>query len=286
MTSKNLDLATMFKAASKALKQNQDTLNQADQYNHNHGDNMVDVFGTITKAMQAKKDAPAADQLEYAAQLLKQNPSSGSAVAYSEGLDRAAQQFQGKSLNPGNAMDLISALMGVGSSQQPAANPTSDLLGSLLGGGSTAQQSSSPAGDLLGSLLGGGSAQAEQSNPAGDLLGSLLGGSSAPAQGGSGSSDLIGSLLGGLTGSAPAPQQAGGGMNAGSLINIGMQLFQAYQAGSGKPASQSGGGLVGGLMDTLLSNSSMSSSSHRTESGKVVMDALLKIASQYLSRRN
>ncbi len=86
-------------------------------------------------------------------------------------------------------------------------------------------------------------------------------------------------------GSGSAAQQASDGFDTGDLINIGMQLFQAYQSGSGKPSGQSGGGLAGGLLDTLLSNSSMSSSSHRSESGKLVVDALLKIASQYLSKR-
>ncbi|MFZ3078443.1 MAG: hypothetical protein WA109_02050 [Bellilinea sp.] len=237
-----LDLLAMFKAASRSLKQNKEALNQADDYNHNHGDNMVAIFRVITRAMEAKKDASAADQLEYASQLLRQNPTSGSAVAYSEGLERAAQKFQGKQVTPDSAVELISALMGAGSGQA---------------------QSSSPAGDLLGSLLSSGSSK---------------------SQGGS-SGDMLGSLIGGLMGGGSSSQQTSDGIDTGDLINIGMQLFQAYQPGSGKPSSQSGGGLAGGLLDTLLSNSSMSSSAHRSESGKLVVDALLKIASQYLSNR-
>jgi hypothetical protein len=96
---------------------------------------------------------------------------------------------------------------------------------------------------------------------------------------------MLGSLIGGLMGGGSSSQQSSSGIDTGDLINIGMQLFQAYQASSGKPSSQSGGGLVGGLLDTLLSNSSMGNSSHRSESGKLVVDALLKIASQYLSKR-
>ncbi|MHB8112559.1 MAG: hypothetical protein ACYDHA_03765 [Bellilinea sp.] len=259
----SLDLLTMFKAASRSLKQNKEALNQADDYNHNHGDNMVSIFRVITKAMETKKDASAADQLEYASQLLRQNPTSGSAVAYSEGLERAVEKFQGKQVTPDSAVDLISALMGAGSGQA---------------------QSNSPAGDLLGSLLGGSSTPTESSSPAGDLLGSLLGGGGSTSQSG-GSGDMLGSLIGGLMGGDSSSQQTSGGIDSGDLINIGMQLFQAYQASSGKPSSQSGGGLAGGLLNTLLSNSSMGSSSHRSESGKLVVDALLKIASQYLSKR-
>ncbi len=82
MSPSTLDLLTMFKAASRSLKQNKEALNQADDYNHNHGDNMVAIFRVITKAMETKKDVSAADQLEYASQLLRQNPTSGSAVAW------------------------------------------------------------------------------------------------------------------------------------------------------------------------------------------------------------
>ncbi|OGN77907.1 MAG: hypothetical protein A2X24_05845 [Chloroflexi bacterium GWB2_54_36] len=238
----SLDLLTMFKAASRSLKQNKEALNQADDYNHNHGDNMVSIFRVITKAMETKKDASAADQLEYASQLLRQNPTSGSAVAYSEGLERAAEKFQGKQVTPDSAVELISALMGADSGQ------------------------------------------AQSNSPAGDLLGTLLGGSGSTSQSGS-SGDMLGSLIGGLMGGGASSQQSSGGIDTGDLINIGMQLFQAYQASSGKPSSQSGGGLAGGLLNTLLSNSSMGSSSHRSESGKLVVDALLKIASQYLSKR-
>lgn len=96
---------------------------------------------------------------------------------------------------------------------------------------------------------------------------------------------MLGSLIGGLMGGVSAAQQASDGIDTGDLINMGMQLFQAYQSGSGKPSGQSGGGLADELLDMLLSNSSMSNSSHRSESGKLVVDALLKIASQYLSKR-
>lgn len=269
MTSSDLDLVTMFKAATRTLKKNQTSLNLADDYNHNHGDNMVETFKVITKAMETKKEAAPSDQLAYASQVLRQKANSGSAVAYSDGLERAAQQFRGKQVTPESAVDLISALMG--------------------GGGQT--QSSSPAGGLLGSLMGGSSASS-QGGSAGDLLGSLLGGgSSAQSQQGSAGGDMLGSLLGGLTGgsSSQQSQQSSGGIDTGDLINIGMQLFQAYQASSGKPSSgskpSSSGGMVGGLLDSLLSNSSMGNSSHRSESGKLVVDTLLKIASQFLNKR-
>lgn len=276
----NVDLAKMFKAATKTLAANQASLNQADQYNHNHGDNMVEIFQTISKAVTAKKAAPASEQLEYASQLVAQKSSSGSAKAYSAGLERAAQQFQGRSINPQSAVELISALMGAGTPQQQPASPAAGLLGGLLGGSDQGQGGG--AGDLLGSLLGGGSSQ-PQGNAAGDLLGSLLGGSTPSGGSSSGSGDMLGSLIGGLMG-GQTQQQSSSGLDTGDLINIGMQLFQAYQGSSGKPSSQ-GGGVAGQLLETLLSGSSMGSSSHRKESGMLVADALLKIAMKYLAGR-
>src|SRR5574340_701528 len=193
-----VDLAKMFKAASKSLIENQTALNQADEYNHNHGDNMVEIFRMINQAMTAKKTASPSDQLEYASQLLAKKGTSGSAVAYSEGLNRAAQQFQGRKVTAENAVDLISALMGSGAGQQ--------------------QQTGGSAADLIGTLLGG-SAQTQESGSTGDMLGSLIGG-----------------LMGGET----SPSKTGtGGVDAGDLLNIGMQLFQAYQSSSGKPSGQS-----------------------------------------------
>lgn len=243
MNGTTVDLAKLFKAASKSLLENQTALNQADAYNHNHGDNMVEIFNLITKAVAAKKTANPSDQLEYASQVLAKKGTSGSAAAYAEGLNRAARQFQGRPVTAENAVDLISALMGSGSAQQPAGASAADLIGSLLGGQTQPQASGS-------------------------------------------STDMLGSLIGGLMGGGQDQSQADSGkVDAGDLLNIGMQLFQAYQAGSGKTAGQ-GSGQAGSLLDTLLSGSSMSSSAHRTQSGKLVADALLTAAVKYLGSRS
>lgn len=244
MSNTTVDLAKLFKAASKSLVENQTALNQADDYNHNHGDNMVEIFKLINKAMTAKKTASPSDQLEYASELLAKKGTSGSAAAYSQGLSRAAQQFQGRQVSAENAVELISSLMGSKTAQQQ-------------GGGSAA--------DLIGTLLGG-STQSQESDTSGDMLGSLIGG----LMGGSGKSQ---------------PQAGSSGIDANDLLNIGMQLFQAYQSSSGKSSGQ-GSDLAGTLLDTLLSGSAMSSSSHRTQSGKLVADALLTAATKYLSSRS
>jgi hypothetical protein len=159
----SIDLASLFSTVTKALAKNQDTLNQADTYNHDHGDNMVEVFQVITQAMKEKKGASSADQLEYASQLLRQKTQSGSGQVYAQGLERAAQAFTGKALTKQNAGTLIQSLFGAQQvSAQPATSGGADLLGtlvsSLTGGG---QQAGTPAqgaegldvGDLLNAGL-------------------------------------------------------------------------------------------------------------------------------------
>ena len=262
MSSSSVDLAKMFKAATKTLVQNQEALNEADEYNHNHGDNMVEIFRTISRAMNAKKTATPAEQLEYASKLVAKKSSSGSAQAYSAGLEQAAEQFQGRQINAENVIELVTTLMGAGAEpQQPPSSPAEDLLGTLLGGGAAPAEPSSPTGGLLGSLLGGGTQQQQQTPTSGDMLGSLLG-----------------SLMGG---SQQSPKPDEGGIDTGSLLKIGMLLFAAYKLSGRKSSSQGSGNLVSTLLDTLISNTAMGKTAHRAQSGKLVADSLLQVAARY-----
>lgn len=104
-----LDLANLFQTVTGTLSQNRQTLNEADTYNHDHGDNMVDTFEVITQAMKEKKGADPADQLAYASEILRQRKS-GSAQKYADGLSQASSQFQGQQVTSSNAMTLIQTL--------------------------------------------------------------------------------------------------------------------------------------------------------------------------------
>ncbi|PKN97724.1 MAG: hypothetical protein CVU42_14920 [Chloroflexi bacterium HGW-Chloroflexi-4] len=196
---KSIDLGKLFGTVAKTLAQNQTQLNSADTYNHDHGDNMVQIFEVITQAMKEKQNASPADQLAYASQLLRAKSQSGSAQLYAEGLSDAASQFQGaKSINPDTAMTLIKTLLGAQ--------------------GSVPVNSGS--GDMLGNLLGG-----------------LMGGAQQPAQSqGGGTDDMLGNLLGGLMGggaSAPSQGQPAGDskIDIGDLLNAGMAFAQTKQSG-------------------------------------------------------
>ena len=148
------DLSALFSTAAKTLAANRSTLNQADLENQNHGDNMVQAFKLISKAMASQRYAPPSQQLQYASEYLSQNATSGSAQVYSQGLAQAARQFEGQqAISPDNALMLIQALLGGG--QQAPSQGGADLLGSLLGG-QQAQQVQQTQGIDLGALLSAG----------------------------------------------------------------------------------------------------------------------------------
>jgi hypothetical protein len=152
-SSSSVDLAQLFGSVAQTLIENQGSLNKADSYNHDHGDNMVQIFNTITQAIQEKPKASAAAQLGHASAALAKNTTSGSAKLYSQGLQKAAQQFSGsQSLTSSDAMKLVQLLLGSANTAStnttnaaPDSTSGADLLGSLLGslGGEQKQTSGS-----------------------------------------------------------------------------------------------------------------------------------------------
>jgi len=276
-SSSTIDLLKLFQTAGKTVASNRASMNQADEYNHDHGDNMVQIFNVITEAVKAKKSAEPADQLAYASELLRKQSQSGSAQLYSQGLANAAQKFQGKQVTRDNAVQLIQTLLGGGgaaqAAQPPAANAGgADLLAALLGGGQTGQQASGSAGaELLGALLGGSQASQPSSSGSGaDLLGALLGGgAAAPGQQPAASAadgDMLNSLLGGLLGGGGA-QQGSDGLDAGDLLSAGLSFMRARQQGKST---------LEALVSAVLSGSQLNNSPYRSQSGQLVANALLQ----------
>ncbi|HAF61375.1 MAG TPA: hypothetical protein DCK95_03505 [Anaerolineaceae bacterium] len=161
MSGEQVNLLDIFKQVSKTMKNNQSELNEADDYNHDHGDHMVEIFEVITAAMKEKKNADPADQLEYAAQLLRNKSTSGSAQMYAKGLTEASKEISGKSVDLNTVVPLLQTLLSGGEAKTTAAaskdSGLGDLLGSLLGGGTTAQAAeSSDQGLDISDLLGAG----------------------------------------------------------------------------------------------------------------------------------
>lgn len=218
MAQKQIDLFSLFNQVAKTMEKSRTSLNKADTYNHDHGDHMVEIFEVITRAMKEKKNADPADQLEYAASLLRRQAQSGSGKLYAQGLNRAAKQVAGQELNANTLMSMMQTIFGGG--QTPARKPTArepaasgdmlgELLGSLVGGGQTTGQGGGALGDILGSLTGVGSSGAQEGLDLGDLLGAGMSFLSAKQGGKSNLEALTSALVSGTQmASSPHRQQS------------------------------------------------------------------------------
>ncbi|MFZ2413996.1 MAG: hypothetical protein WAW16_07240, partial [Candidatus Cryosericum sp.] len=63
MAAKSIELANLFATVTQSLRENEDSLNQGDEYNHDHGTNMVRTFQIITDALREKQGATNSDAL-------------------------------------------------------------------------------------------------------------------------------------------------------------------------------------------------------------------------------
>ena len=150
----------MFGAVASNLGEQRETLNQADTYNNDHGDHMVEIFEVVTQAVKEKRNADPADQLAYASEILRRRKS-GSAQVYANGFAQAAQQFQGQPVTTNNAGMLLQTLLGGSQSPAQGAGGGGDMLGALLGGltgQSSQQQAAANDGIDIGDLLNAGMA--------------------------------------------------------------------------------------------------------------------------------
>jgi hypothetical protein len=239
-----VNLAKLFGSVASELAKNQSTLNQADKQNKDHGTNMVNVFNTITSALEDKPKAAPSDQLEYAAEQVRQNCQTGSGTVYADGLARAADTLQGQNITSENAMQLITA-----------------LLGSSTGGQTSSPAASGdPMASLLGSLMGGTEGQPSSGNTSADALSSLLGG-----------------LMGGETPAQPA-QSAGSGSTGGigleNILAAGLEFVQSQKQGQDTMSS---------LLDAVVAGS-QAGSGYREQSGKLVAGTLLQGLSSLLTQ--
>lgn len=283
MTKKSVDLASIFGAVAESLAENQEALNQADRYNHDHGTNMLQTFETIANALEKKQDSSDSVALAYAAKQVAKKTDSGSSRLYAEHLNQAASQFKRRKVDEKGAFELLQTL--IGGAKPPTADTQpvgDDLLGALMGGmlgGNTSQGSSAPdTGDLLGALMGGmagggSSSQSSSAPDAGDLLGALMGGlsggstSQSPSSPGVG--DLLGTLMGSSSGSSGSSSQQQG-LNLQNLLAAGMAYMQAKQ--SGKDTLQA-------LIQAFVAGSNMGKDPYRTQSTELVVQSFLQALS-------
>jgi len=172
-----VDLAKVFGTVAQLLAANQSKLNDMDDYNHDHGDNMVNIFKAATTALKTSKQSSISSSLAKAAKQVASLPS-GSAKTYAEGFTRAAEEFKGRrKLDAEDAISLVTALMGSQKleSQSTTADALTSLIGQMASGGQSAE---SPIEGLLGALTGQEAAD-DDGIDAGDVAGMLLRGGMA-----------------------------------------------------------------------------------------------------------
>ena len=89
-----LNLEQLFQSVTAVLVQNQAAFNQADPFNTNHGDHMVEIFQVASQAARENAGADLPEAMEYASQKMAERTDNGSALVYAHGLARMAQQFR------------------------------------------------------------------------------------------------------------------------------------------------------------------------------------------------
>jgi hypothetical protein len=103
MEQNSIDLPRLFAAVAERLSLERGALNEADAFNHDHGDHMVEIFQVASEAADVKSDGftsagktgdDLAEAMEYAAELLQSRPENGSAQVYARGLEHLAGQFR------------------------------------------------------------------------------------------------------------------------------------------------------------------------------------------------
>ena len=270
MAAKSIELANLFAAVTESLRESEDSLNQADEYNHDHGTNMVKTFGIITDALRERQGASNSDALSYAAQQLTQKGTSGSAQLYAQNLQQAASTARGTTMTPSGTLELLQTLMGGEQERQAeqaeasTAKPTGGLgglLGSLLGAvqqqqvQQPVQSSNSGLGSLLSGPFGGQQVvqQPAASTPSdsglGGLLGGLFGGQQPQVQQPVQSTGGMGGIMGIISALMGSGQSAGSGAGLGALV-------QAFTGGSGTAQSyrkDSSGVVVGTVLQAIMS---------------------------------
>jgi len=126
----NVDLVKIFSSVAQTMVENKSALNEADDYNKNHGDNMVDIFNMITGAMKEAPQGNVASGLSKASELLT-SKQSGSADMYAKGLAQAAEYFQDQDLDASQLMPLLQTMLGGG--EASVSKGAGGLLDSLVG---------------------------------------------------------------------------------------------------------------------------------------------------------
>lgn len=89
----SLNLSYLFQSAKERLIARQEELNQADTYNGNHGDHMVEIFDVAVQAAGQASSESLSGGMQRAGEMLSELSDNGSAQVYAQGLTEFSQAF-------------------------------------------------------------------------------------------------------------------------------------------------------------------------------------------------
>jgi hypothetical protein len=237
MIDATFELAPLFRAVEEALESNRQAFNQADPFNSNHGDHMVQVFQLAAQAAEEKHGLPLEVGIEYAACLLKEQAQNGSAQVYSRGLSCMVEQFRKYEIT---LEDLVSYVQEV---------LVEDRAKSVSEGNLPSYRESREGLKHSGTEAKDRSNQDAITGKSGKVLKALVSGLAAWGQ------EINGR------------NQTANPLDMGSLFEFGMAYFQARQRGGNK---------IEVLADAAVSVSPLSKVPHRCLSGKIAIQAFLQ----------
>jgi hypothetical protein len=237
MNSETFDLATLFQAVGQVLEHNRQALNQADPYNGNHGDHMVQIFQLASRAVEEKRGMPLAEAMEHAASLLEDHKQNSSALVYARGLSCMAEQFRKYEISINDLVSYVQAVL----VEDRDRLRTEEILHYPRGSQEVLNHSDPEKKDQS-------NAEAP-SVKSGKVLKALASGLAAWGQ------EKNGRIL------------SSNPLDVGSLFEFGMAYIQALQRGGSK---------IEVLADAAASVSPLSKVPHRCQSGKIAIQALLQ----------
>ncbi|MDQ6693104.1 MAG: dihydroxyacetone kinase subunit L [Chloroflexota bacterium] len=248
---RQVDVGTLLQSVVAALGQNSAAIDQAGG-NGSHGTRMVQAFQAAAQAAQSAPTNDAGQQFALAAQAMRQTGQGRASTYYANGLEQAAQQFQGRNgISAGDLPSLLQGMLGGAQMGNPAQPGQGTMIDALLpavqaylaakqdglGDAQAAMQAvGAAAGGARGTMrsLPGGSGSSGYMDPGAASATHVIGG-------------IVGALLPGVLGSFLGGHQGG------------MQSYPSPIGGQGgyaQPGSQGGSnndplGGLGGLLGAL-----------------------------------
>jgi hypothetical protein len=128
------DLARLFRTVQAAMEAQRQAFNQADEFNGNHGDHMVEIFEIAARASEQQGGIELAAAMERAGQWLVTCIDNGSAQVYARGLAALAEQFRKHEIS---LQDLLAYVRGVTHEKSESKAPqakSGPVLKALMGG--------------------------------------------------------------------------------------------------------------------------------------------------------